>query len=91
MLERCAAAHCGRQSAFIEVIEFTADRHAMGEPRHLRLSAVKEVGDVMGGALSLDSGAERQDYFLDRRAARPLDEGIDRMQRPGDVNCCGGK
>src|SRR6266851_6126943 len=66
-LKRRPAADRRGQRAFIEIIELAADRHAVGEPRHLDLGAVQEVGDVMGGALAVHGGVERQNDLLDGR------------------------
>ena len=54
------------QRAFVEIIELAADRNAVREPRHLDIGVVQEVGDVMGGALAVDRGVERQDDFRHR-------------------------
>ena len=70
--ERRPAADRGGECAFVKIIEFAADRHAMGEPRHLHIGLVQQVGDVVGGALAVDRGGERQDDFLDRRIVARL-------------------
>src|SRR5664279_217901 len=57
--------HRGGQRAFVEIIEFAADRHAMGEPRHLDARLLQQVGDVMRGGLAVDGGVQRQDDFGD--------------------------
>src|ERR1700730_9255903 len=46
--------HRSRQRAFIEIIEFAPDRHAMGEPRHLDAGFLQQVGDVVRGGLAVD-------------------------------------
>src|ERR1700716_3869078 len=49
-----ALPHGRGQRAFIEIIELAADRHAMGEPCHLDVCLLQEVGDVVRGGLAVD-------------------------------------
>jgi hypothetical protein len=52
-LEQGSAANCRRQRTLIEIVELAADRNAVGQPRHLDLRAMQEVGNVMSGTLAL--------------------------------------
>src|SRR3984885_167408 len=61
LLEQGPLPHRSRQRAFIEIIEFAADRHAMGEPRHLDVRPLQEVGDVVRRGLVVDGGVEGED------------------------------
>lgn len=51
-----------RDGAVVEVIELSADGHALREGRQPHL-AFEQIGDVMGGGLPVNSGIERQDHF----------------------------
>ena len=46
--------------AFVEIVELAADRHAMGEARHLDVEPLEAIGDVMGGGLAVDGGVDGQ-------------------------------
>jgi hypothetical protein len=63
-LERRAAADGRGQRALIEIIELAADRHAVRQPRDFDLGVMEEVGDVMGGALAVDRGVQREDDLV---------------------------
>src|ERR1700678_2444672 len=52
--ERRALAHRRRKRAVIEIVEFTAYRHAMREPCHLDGIVGQEIDDVVRGRLSFD-------------------------------------
>ena len=63
MVRTGALPHRGGQRAFIEIIEFAADRHAMGQPGHLDVGILQQVGDVMRGGLAVDRCIEGKDDF----------------------------
>ena len=52
-LERTTRLDRRRQSAFIEIVEFTADGHAMGEARDIDVCAFEAVGDVVRRGLAV--------------------------------------
>src|ERR1700677_1055220 len=58
-LKRRPATDCSRQRSFIEVVQFAANRHAVCQSRDLDLGVVKEVGDVVGGALPVEGRIQR--------------------------------
>ena len=63
-----------RQRAFVEIIEFAADRHAMGEAGGGDAQRLQALGDVMRRGLALDGGVERQHHFLHAARAGALDQ-----------------
>src|SRR5690242_6715048 len=77
-LKRGPAANGRRQGALIEIIEFAADRNAMGQPCHFDLRAVQEISNVVRGALALDRRAQRENDLRDGRVARALHQSFDR-------------
>jgi len=48
---RRALSDGGGEGAFVQIIEFAADRHAVGKARHLDVRVVQQVGDGVGGGL----------------------------------------
>jgi hypothetical protein len=56
----------GGQRAVVEVVEFAADRHALGEARELDAGPGGAVGDVVRGSLAFDRRIQGQDQFLAR-------------------------
>src|SRR5580704_12764700 len=85
-LKRRPAADRRGERAFVEIIELAADRHAVGEPRHLDVGVVQQVGDVVGGALAVHGGVERQNNFLHRRIVGAPDQRLDgEVLRPDAV------
>src|SRR5262245_4518241 len=54
----------GGKRAFIEVVEFAADRDSVCKPRHFHVGILQQFGDVVGGGLPIDRGIEREDHLL---------------------------
>src|SRR6478672_4109341 len=67
---------CGQRS-FIEIIEFAADRYAVGKPRYLDTRLLQEVGDVVRGGLAIDGGIQCQDDFAHPRIVRARHQRVD--------------
>ena len=67
-----------RERSLVEVIELSPDRHSVGKPGDLDLGAVEEIGDVVRGGLSIDSGIEREHELGDRRILSTRNKCIDR-------------
>ena len=44
----------------------------MRQPRHLDVGVLQQVGDVVGGALAVDGGIEREDHLRHRGIVRAL-------------------
>ena len=61
-LKRAARLEGGGQRAFVQIIEFAAHRHAMGQARHLDVA--QHVHQIMRRGLALDRGVHRQDHFV---------------------------
>src|ERR1700730_4780110 len=76
-LHRRASPQGRGERTLVEIVELAADRHAMGEPRHLYAEGRQGVGDVMGRRLTVDRGVERQHHFLDLAFGHAGDEALD--------------
>ncbi len=58
-----------RQRAFVQIVQFAADGHPMGEAGDIDLKMGQLVHDVVGRCLPLYGGVDRQNDF--RKAFRP--------------------
>src|SRR6266481_3035770 len=75
-LEQRPLPHRRRQRALVEIVKLAADRNAVGEPRHLDIRLLQEVGDVMRGGLAINRCIERQNDFGHLLFMRALDQRI---------------
>ena len=78
-LKRRAGADRGCEGALVEVIEFAADRHPVGKPRHRDTSIAEQIGDVVRGGLAVDRGVEGEDELFDLRRMGTRDQRVDRQ------------
>src|SRR5262245_10529281 len=85
-LHRLAGLDRSGERALVEIIELTADRHAMRQARHRDVATHELIGEVMRGGLTLDRGVEREQHLFDARRASALDQLGDRpVSRPHAV------
>ena len=95
------AAQRRRQRAFVEIIQFAADRHAVGEAGAFDAEMGKKVGDVMRRRLAVDRGVDGEDHLPDAafrdapdqfrnvEVVRP--DAVERRQRASEHVVLGGK
>ena len=93
-LERRALPHRRGERAVVEIVELAADRHAMGETRHLDRVGAEQLGDVMRGGLAVDRGIDGEHDLLDaalgdpRHQARQIEvvrpDAVERRQRAAE-------
>ena len=75
-----------RQCALVEIIEFTAHRHAMRKPGDLDVETGKAVCDVVGGCLPLHRRIDGDDKLADAAGADTVDQALDiQVLRPDAV------
>ena len=67
----------GRQRSIIQIVEFAANGHTVGQPRCFRARFRKAIGQIMGSGLTVDCCVHGQDDFLDAALADASHQGID--------------
>ena len=61
--DRFACAQGRADGAIIEIVQFSADGHALGQRCQARGAVSQRIGDIMGGGLAVDGGVQRQNYL----------------------------
>ncbi len=73
-LERFSSAQSGRDCTVIEVVQLSADWHALRQRRQT-YAPFELIRDVVGCGLSVDGGAQSEDDFGDVFRLHAIDEG----------------
>ena len=67
-----ASLHGAEEGEFVGVLEAAAGGQALGDAGETAVFAAEEVGQIVGGGLALDIGAEREDDYGFKESPRPV-------------------